>query len=86
MIAVAGALVNPRKEALIQLNIDPQERARINALIMASTIAFSAPFGYLTGWLSSIDRRLPFAFMIALYIVAIVIVGRIREPETEGEA
>ena len=56
----------PRKDALIQLNINPQERARINALIMASTIAFSSPFGYLAGWLSSLDRRLPFVFMLAL--------------------
>ena len=35
--AVAASLVNPRKDALLQLNINPQERARLNALIMAST-------------------------------------------------
>lgn len=58
--AVAAALVNPRKDALLQLNITPQERARLNALIMASTVALSSPFGYLAGWLSSMDRRLPF--------------------------
>ena len=57
--AVAASLVNPRKDALLQLNINPQERARLNALIMASTIALSSPFGYLAGWLSSLDRRLP---------------------------
>ena len=47
--AVAASLVNPRKDALLQLNINPQERARLNALIMASTIALSSPFGYLAG-------------------------------------
>lgn len=47
--AVAAALVNPRKDALLQLNITPQERARLNALIMASTVALSSPFGYLAG-------------------------------------
>ena len=78
--AVAAALVNPRKDALLQLNIDVQERARLNALIMASTIAFSSPFGYFAGWLSSMDRRLPFAFMCALYVTAMVIIGRIQEP------
>lgn len=83
--AVAGALVNPRKDALIQLNINPQERARINALIMASTIAFSSPFGYLAGWLSSIDRRLPFVFMLVLFLTAMVIVGRIQEPQLGRE-
>ncbi len=78
--AVASALVTPRKDALVQLNINPQERARINALIMASTIAFSSPFGYFAGWLSSLDRRLPFAFMFVLFVTAMVIIGRIREP------
>lgn len=79
--AVAGALVGPRKDALLQLNINPKERARINALIMASTIAFSSPFGYFAGWLSSIDRRLPFVFTFTILIAAIIIIGCIREPE-----
>lgn len=81
VVAVAGSLVMPRKDALIQLSINPEERARINALIMSFTIAFSSPFGYLAGWLSSIDRRLPFVFTCSIFIVAIVIVSRIRDPE-----
>lgn len=83
--AVANALVMPRKDALLQLNIHPQERARINALIMAFTIAFASPFGYLAGWLSSMDRRLPFLFVFAVFVAAIVIVGRIRDPEFAEE-
>ena len=83
--AVAAALVNPRKDALLQLNIDTQERARLNALIMASTIALSSPFGYLAGWLSSLDRRLPFAFTMLLFILAMVVIGRIQEPTVEEE-
>ena len=83
MAAVAAALVNPRKDALLQLNINPQERARLNALIMASTIALSSPFGYLAGWLSSLDRRLPFAFALLLFLLAMVVIGRIQEPRTE---
>nr|WP_314464220.1 MFS transporter [uncultured Clostridium sp.] len=79
--AVASALVMPRKDALLQLNINPRERARINALIMSFTIAFASPFGYFAGWLSSIDRRLPFVFTFTIYIIAIIIVGRIRDPE-----
>lgn len=83
--AVAAALVNPRKDALLQLNIDTQERARLNALIMASTIALSSPFGYLAGWLSSLDRRLPFAFTMLLFILAMVVIGRIQEPTVTEE-
>ena len=83
--AVVAALVNPRKDALLQLNINPQERARLNALIMASTVAFSSPFGYLAGWLSSLDRRLPFAFTFLLFIVAMLFISRIQEPKIEEQ-
>ncbi len=83
--AVANALVMPRKDTLLQLNINPEERARINALIMSFTIAFSSPFGYLAGWLSSFDRRLPFVFTFTIFIVAIIIVGSIRDPEFAKE-
>jgi MFS family permease len=79
--AVASALVVPRKDTLLQLNINPKERARINALIMSFTIAFASPFGYFAGWLSSIDRRLPFVFTFTIFFAAIIIVGRIRDPE-----
>ena len=79
--AVAAALVNPRKDALLQLNITAQERARLNALIMASTIALSSPFGYLAGWLSSLDRRLPFVFTLLLFVTAMLIICRIQEPQ-----
>ena len=84
--ALAAALVNPRKDALLQLNIAPQERARLNALIMASTIALSSPFGYLAGLLSDLDRRLPFVLSFLLFITAMVIIGRIQEPQVEEES
>ena len=83
--AVAAALVNPRKDALLQLNIAPQERARLNALIMASTIALSSPFGYFAGWLSSLDRRLPFVFTLVLFAVAMLVISRIQEPQLDEQ-
>ena len=84
--ALAAALVNPRKDALLQLNIAPQERARLNALIMASTIALSSPFGYLAGWLSSLDRRLPFVLALILFVTAMLIICRIQEPQVEDKS
>lgn len=86
LTAVAAALINPRKDALLQLNINPQERARLNALIMASTIALSSPFGYLAGWLSSMDRRLPFAFTLVLFLLAMAVIARIQEPKLEEKS
>jgi len=83
--AVANALVMPRRDALLALSIDPQERARIMALMTAFMIAFSSPFGYFAGYLSSVDRRLPFVFTCLLFLIAVVIVGGIRENEPEEQ-
>lgn len=86
--AVAHALVYPRKESLVANNIDPNERARIIALLTAFMITFSIPFGYLTGLMSSADRRLPFLFSAALFAVAIIVIARIKEraPQPAPEA
>jgi hypothetical protein len=52
---------------------------------MSFTIAFASPFGYFAGWLSSIDRRFPFVFTFIIYIIAMIIVGRIHNPEFAKE-
>lgn len=67
LIEASGyAMVFPRRSALIALAVDPKDRARIMALLAVFMIGLSAPFGWTGGWLSSIDRRLPFALIITL--------------------
>ena len=81
--AVANALVMPRKDALLAMSIDPKERARIMALMVSFMVAFSSPFGYLAGFLSSIDRRLPFVFTCSLFLLAIIVVMGIHKSESK---
>ena len=81
--AVANALVMPRRDALLALSIDPQERARIMALMTTFMIAFSSPFGYFAGFLSNVDRRLPFVFTCLLFMLAIIVVGRIHDKSSD---
>ncbi len=74
----------PRKDALLQLNINPNERARINALIMSFTIAL------LSLWLPgrlAVQYRPPFTICIyiTIYTIAIIIVGKICDPEFAQE-
>ena len=83
LLAVANALVEPRRGALLQLYLDSDERARMNALIVTFTIAFTVPFGYFAGLLSSIDRRLPFVMALILFIIAALVVGKIKDPQGE---
>lgn len=78
--AFAFGLFMPRKEAMLSLSANPKERARIVSLLTTIMILFASPFGYLAGYLSSIDRRLPFAFNIVLYVVMIIVVARYQEP------
>jgi len=71
--AVAYSFVVPRNDSLTQLLIEPSERARIRGLMMVAVFGFSIPFGYFSGLLSEMDRRLPF-ILISLFLVIIFIV------------
>ncbi|MGC8782306.1 MAG: MFS transporter [Anaerolineae bacterium] len=62
-LPVATALL----DKLVVLVIDPQERARIMAIIYVIMILFTSPFGWIAGQMSQADRILPFALNIALY-------------------
>lgn len=63
---MANALVVLRKDALLQLNINPKERGRINALIMSFTTAFASPFGYFAEWCCA--ARLDVRIELMLYL------------------
>ena len=86
LIAVANALVMPRRDAMLQLAIDPEERARIVALFTALTVAFAAPFGFLAGYLSDIDRRLPFLLTTGLFVIAMIVVGFMKDSEYKARS
>lgn len=72
--AFAFALVNPRKDSLSVLFIDKEERSRAYGLLYIIIIACSAPFGWLVGCLSSMNRTLPFALNIIVFITCIVLI------------
>ena len=80
-VAVANAMIGPRTGAMLQLAIDPQERARIIAIAMCFTIVFAAPFGFFAGLLSELDYRLPFVLTTTFFMIAMVIVSLIRDDE-----
>lgn len=67
--AFACALLAPRSDSIYALFVDKEERARIMGLLFVITIACTAPFGVILGWLSSINRILPFVMNCVLYIL-----------------
>ena len=67
--ACAAALLLPRRDTLVIHNVNPAERARIRAMLMAIMLGAASPFGFVAGRLSGIDRRIPFAVCIVLFII-----------------
>ncbi len=75
----AVACVAVRKDAISARFINVKERARINALRYMIMIGFTSPFGIFIGWLSSIDRRLPFVLNILIFTVTLLAVFLSKE-------
>ena len=67
--ACAYAAVSPLLDKLIVLTIDPQERARVQSILYVGVILLTAPFGWIAGALSSINKNLPFLLNIVLLLV-----------------
>ena len=72
--AIGYALVMPRKDSLMSLCIDIRERAKMTALLYVGMIGISVPFGWITGWLSSISGELPFVLNMVLFLTGMIIV------------
>ena len=84
--ACAAAVFLPRRDALVFQNVDPGERARIMSLLTIIMLGVSSPFGVIIGRLSGMDRRLPFAVCVGLFILMGVIVSMERKKGHESAA
>jgi MFS family permease len=68
------ALINPFLGSTITVNVDPQERARIMAIISVVVISLTSPFGWIAGRLSEVNRVLPFVLNIVLFAIGLILV------------
>jgi len=73
--SIGYSFVAPRSDSLIQILIEPSERARIRGLMMVIVLGFSIPFGYLAGWLSEGDRRYPYFLNVFLLLLIFIIIA-----------
>lgn len=70
--SLGQALLLPRKDTLITLKINKDERARVMALIHIFTMMIAVPFGYLGGAMAEISRSLPFVFTTGVYLICTI--------------
>ncbi|GAB2501690.1 hypothetical protein GCM10027063_46340 [Promicromonospora xylanilytica] len=61
-------------ESLVALHVDEGERSRVMALQRTCIMLAAAPFGWISGWLSGIDRTYPFVLTSVLLVVGFVLV------------
>jgi DHA1 family tetracycline resistance protein-like MFS transporter len=67
--AACFALVNPLVDSLVFFTVDPQERARINAILYVVVFIFTSPFGWVAGSLSGMNKTFPFVLTLVLYCI-----------------
>ena len=60
-------------ESLINIHVNPNERARILAIRFMFIMLATAPFGWIGGMLSDISRNLPFMLNLLILVLGIVI-------------
>ena len=84
--AVASALVSPMTESLLALSLESAERARVSAMVYVALIVLISPFGWIAGQLSAIDRALPFALNMGLFVVGAILVWLIGHSGPAAQA
>lgn len=63
-------------ESLVALHVDRNERSRVMAIQRTCVMLVTAPFGWISGWLSGMDRTWPFLLTSGLLVLGIVVSSR----------
>ena len=71
--AFGGGMMFMLSESLVALHVDEAERSRVMALQRTVVMLAAAPFGWIGGWLSGIDRTYPFLLTAGLLVVGMVL-------------
>jgi len=72
-------------ESLVALHVDEAERSRVMALQRTVIMLAAAPFGWISGWLSGIDRVYPFWLTGALLLIGLVLAATRWVPVHAGD-
>lgn len=85
----AVPLTGTLMDKMVVVTVDPQERARILAILYVIVIVLTTPFGWIAGQLSEANRILPFVLNLGILAVGAILVflaGRITASSQPVEA
>ncbi|MFT4233503.1 MAG: MFS transporter [Microbacterium sp.] len=60
-------------ESLVALHVDRDERSRVMAIQRTCVMLATSPFGWIAGWLSSMNRTWPFVLTSALLLLGVAL-------------
>ena len=69
-----GAFLLMLAKSLVDLYVNPKERARVQALLNMIILAVTSSFGWIGGLLSSISRELPFILSLCFLVLGFFVV------------
>jgi len=72
--------------SLLAINVNPEERARVMAILHMLIMAATSPFGWIGGILSNLSRNLPFVLNLFLLVVGfcITLIFYRKDPNEAG--
>lgn len=73
--AFGGGILFMLAESLVALHVDQAERSRVMAIQRTCVMLVTAPFGWISGWLSSMDRSWPFVLTSGLLVLGLLVAG-----------
>jgi hypothetical protein len=62
-------------ESMVALHVDEAERSRVMAMQRTIIMLAAAPFGWISGWLSGLDRTYPFWLTAGLLVLGLALVA-----------
>ncbi len=86
--AFGGGILFMLAESLVALHVDRHERSRVMAIQRTCVMLVTAPFGWISGWLSGMDRSWPFLLTSGLLALGLAVAGLFwvtTHAETEDE-
>ena len=87
--ACAVPLASTFMDKMVVLTVDPQERARILAILYVIVIVGTTPFGWIAGQLSEVNRVFPFVLNLGILTAGaclVILAGKVANPNQTVEA
>ena len=79
--AAGMAIIIPVTETILTNAIEDHQRAKVTSLYHTILFGFMSPFGYLSGYLSSISVRFPFFMVLGTLVVRILLLPIVRQKQ-----